>query len=238
MTTFGEIKDEVQWHIRQRTDIETFVERKINQAVIDVMLLVKPPEFFSTVTVTTTAGTPNYDLESSADTLAVIGVSITNTNISSNNRRLHRGHWDQFDDADQDFSTTGPNLGRPRRYFRYEDEIIFYDKVPDDNDGNDYSIRVRTLQRPTVMTADSDTFPLEIEWEEPVTLRAAYKLFTLTGDIERREETKSLFQESVAFVLDNSRDIETRYDRDASMQQGAHRQRPASGHMGGTGRTG
>jgi len=233
MATFGEIKNEVQWHIRQRTDMVTFLELKINQAVLDVMLLVKPPEFFSTVTIATVAGTPNYDLEASASTLAVLGVNIMNTNFSSNDRRLERGHWDQFDAGDQDFTTTGPNLGRPRKYFRYEDEIIFYNKVPDDNDGNNYSIRVRTLLRPTVMTSDSDTFPLELEWEEPVALRAAQKLFTLTGDIERRNETASLFQESVTFILDNSRDIEARNDRDAGLQQGAHRQRPASGHLSG-----
>lgn len=232
MTTFGEIKDEVQWHIRQRTDIETFVERKINQAVLDVMLQVKPPEFFSTVTISTVAGTASYDLEASQDTLAVLGVTLLDTNFTSNDRKLERGHWDQFDTMDQDF-TEDNNLGRPRKYFRYGDDIILYSKVPDDNDGNNYSVQVRTLQRPTVMTLDADTFPLELEWEEPVTLRSAYKLFTLTGDMERRQETMQLYQESITFVLDNSRDIETRNDRDATLQQGAHRQRPASGHISG-----
>lgn len=229
MTTFLELQNEVQFQVRQRTDMSTYVQDKINQAILDVMLLVKPPEFFSTVSITTTAGTPNYDIQASQDVLAIMGATITNTNIQSEDRRLFRGSWQEFDSMDQDFTTTGPNLGRPRKYFRYANEIILYNKVPDDNDSNDWTIRVRMLLRPTELTADADTFPLELEWEEPVVLRAAYKLLTMTGDRERAAEVKDLFQDSVAFVLDNSRNIENRTDRDATLAQGAHQQRPGSG---------
>jgi len=228
MTTFLQIQNEVQYHIRQRTDLITYVKSKINQAVLDVMLLVKPPEFFSTVTITTTTQTPDYDILATSDVLAVLGATLLNTNIDSNDRRLIRGNWREFDAMDQDF-TDSNNIGRPRKYFRYANEIILYNKVPDDNDGNNWSIQVRMLLRPTVLSADADTFPLNAEWEEPTVLRAAYKLFTLTGDRERREETMALFQESINFVLDNSKDIENREDRDARMIQGSHQHRPSSG---------
>lgn len=230
MTTFGELKSEVQYHIRQRSDLTSFVESKINEAVLDVMLQVKPPEFFSTTTIATTAGTPNYNLKASDDVLAILSVTFTNTNIASNDRRLRRGHWNEYDEMDQDFSASGPNRGRPRKYFRYANEILFYDDIPDDNDGNEYSIRVRCLERPTEMTSDSDTFPLALEWQEPTVLRAAFKLMTLTGDLDRRGVLLELYNQSISFVLDNLHSIENREDRDASMGAGTHLHRPSSGH--------
>jgi hypothetical protein len=225
MTTFLTLQNEVQYHIRQRGDLLTFVKDKLNSALLDVMLLVKPPEFQSTFAVTTTAGTSAYALGQASpdDVLAVTGVSIDVASVSTANRRLIRGTYEEFDEMD----TT--DTGQPRKWFRYANDLILYNRVPDNNGGSDYSVTVRILERPTTLSADSDVFPLAPEWEEPVVLRAVAKMFTLLGNQERKALTDTLFQESVGFVVDRIQSIENSNDGDAGMRQATHRVRPASG---------
>lgn len=225
MTTFLQLQQEVQYRVRQRADLSTFVKAKINEAMLDVMLLVEPPEFFSTQAITTAAGTVSYNLLASSSVLAVLGVTNTSTNVTLEDRRLLRGDWREFDDMDQDTSAER-NQGRPRKWFRYANTINFYDKIPDDNDGSNYSIRVRTLLRPTELSADADTFPLKLEWQEPVVLRATWKMFGLLGDEPRRVQTLQDFEASVQAVLTKIESIENRNDREASLTATSHRHRP------------
>lgn len=225
MTTFLQLQQEVQFRIRQRSDLTAFVKAKINESILDVMLLVEPPEFFSTLTITTTSGVVSYNLQASADTLAVLGVTNISTNLTIEDRRLTRGDWREFDDMDQDL-TAARNLGRPRKWFRYANTINFYDRVPDDNDGLNWNIRVRTLLRPTALSADADLFPLELEWQEPVVLRAAWKLFGILGDQARRDQTLLDFQTAVANILSKVQGIEDRNDREASLVAASHRHQP------------
>jgi hypothetical protein len=227
MTTFLELQDEVQFRIRQRADMTTFVKAKINESILDVMLLVEPPEFFSSQTVTTASGTASYNLQASNDVLAVVGVSNISTNITFEDRRLIRGDWREFDDMDQDF-TASRNLGRPRKWFRYTNSIFLYDKVADNNAGSNWSIRVRTLLRPTALSADADVFALELEWKEPVVLRAAEKLQGILGDAEAAALTNQQFIQSVGSVVDRIQAIENREDRDARMSLVTHGYRPTT----------
>lgn len=88
-----------------------------------------------------------------------------------------------------------------------------------------YTITVRHLERPTVMSADSDVFPLALEWEEAVILRAASKMFVLLGNQERKLLTDSLFQDSVGFVVDRVKSIENEADQDAGMRNATHTMR-------------
>lgn len=225
MTTFLTLQTEVQYQLRQRTDLLTFVKSKLNSALLDVMLLVKPPEFQSTTAITTSAGTAAYDLGGQAeDVLAVLGVSIDAASISREQRRLGRGTFEEYDEMDTS------KTGVPQKWFRYANDLVLYNKVPDNNDGSNYALTVRILERPTVMSANADVFPLQSEWEEPVVLRAISKMFTLMGDAGRKQLADSLFQESVGFVVDAVKNIENRHDHDAGMRQGTHRTRGTGRH--------
>lgn len=223
MTTFIELQDEVQWHIRHRRDLQGFVKSKINQAVLDVMRIVKPPEFLATTAITTSDGVSAYDLGSqSEDVLAVLGVAIDSTSVNVENRRLLRGRYEEYDEQDP------TNTGRPRKWFRYGNNLILYNRVPDDNDGDNYDLTVRILERPTALSADADVFPLQLELEELVVLRAASKMFTLLGNLERKQVSDDLFTESLNFIR-QIEDFENMADRDATMQAGTHRTHPSSG---------
>ena len=216
MTTFATLQDEVQYHIRQRPDLNSFVKSKLNEAILDVMLLVQPPEFQSTTPISTVANTSAYNLQASDDALAILGVRNGTTSVKAN-RRLVRGSYEEFDEMDQDTSVANVT-GQPTKWFRYANQIILYNKIPDAV----YSITVRILERPTTLSADADTFPLELEWQEPVVLRAASKIWALLGDQDRYGLTENLFQNSVGTVLEQIQSIEAAADHDQTMRADTH----------------
>ena len=216
MTTFAQLQDEVQFHIRQRPDLNSFVKNKINEAILDVMLLVKPPEFQSTTPISTVVNTSAYNLQATDDVLAILGVRNGTTSVKAN-RRLLRGSYEEFDEQDQDTSNASVT-GTPTKYFRYANQIIFYNKIPDAV----YSMTVRVLERPATLSLDADVFPLELEWQEPVVLRAAQKMWALKGDEARYALTGTLFQESVGTILETIQSIENINDHDAGMRASTH----------------
>ena len=217
MATFLAMQNEVQFHIRQRAGLLTSVRQKLNEALLEVMLLVKPPEFRETTPISTVAGTSAYNLTTQSNNiLAITGVTIDGT-ATVRPTRLTRGDFREFDEEHQIVSTRG----RPSKWFRYGQEIIFYNKVPDAV----FAITVRHLERPTVMTADADVFPLALEWEEPVVLRAVSKMFTLIGNPERKVLTDSLFNEGVGFLIDKVGAIENEADQEAGMRNATHTMR-------------
>ena len=214
MTTFLTMQTELQLHLRQRVGLTTSLKQKLNEAQLEVMLLVKPPEFFQTTTITTVAGTSAYDLTAQSNNiLAMLGVTIDGT-ATVKPTRLTKGDFREFDEQHQIASTRG----RPSKWFRYGQEIIFYNKVPDAV----YTITVRHLERPTVLSADADVFSLPLEWEEPVIMRAASKMFTLLGNPERKAMSDAIFNESVGFLIDKVGSIENAGDKDAGMRAGTH----------------
>ena len=216
MTTFAQLQDEVQYHIRQRPDLNSFVKSKLNEAVLDVMLLVRPPEFQSTTSISTVANTSAYNLQATDDVLAVLGVRNGTTTVKAN-RRLVRGSYEEFDEMNQDTAVDSVT-GQPTRWFRYANQIVLYNKIPDAV----YSITVRVLERPTALSADADAFPLELEWQEPVVLRAASKMWALIGDQDRYGLTENLFQNSIGFVLERIQIIEAEADHDQTMRADTH----------------
>lgn len=222
MTTFLTMQTELQLQLRQRVGLTTSVKQKLNEALLEVMLLVKPPEFFDKTDITTVAGTSAYDLTAqSKDILAIVGVTIP-TAGSVKPTRLEKGEYREFDEQHQTTATRG----RPHKWFRFGQEIILYNKIPDAV----YTVTVRHLERPTVMSADADVFPLALEWEEPVILRAASKMFTLLGNPERKAMADSLFNEAVGFLIDKVANIENANDKDAGMVGGTHSMRGGRGH--------
>lgn len=222
MTTFLTMQAELQLHLRQRTGLLTSVKQKLNEALLEVMLLVKPPEFFETTPITTVAGTSAYSLTGQTNNiLAVVGVTVDGT-ATVKPTRLTRGDYREFDEQHQTTTTRG----RPHKWFRFGQEIIFYDQVPDIV----YTVTVRHLERPTIMSADGDIFPLPLEWEEPTIMRAASKMFTLLGNPERKAMSDQLFNDAVGFIVDKVGNIENSGDKDAGMRGATHSMKNARGH--------
>ncbi len=224
MTTFLTMQTELQLHLRQLVGLTTSVKQKLNEALLEVMLLAKPPEFYDKTPITTVAGTSAYDLTAqSKDILAVVGVTVDGTSTVKPTR-LTKGDYREFDEQHQ----TTDTRGRPHKWFRFGQEIILYSKIPDAV----YTVTVRHLERPTVMSADADVFPLALEWEEPVILRAASKMFTLLGNPERKTLSDELFNDAVGFIIDKVGNIENSGDKDAGMRNATHSLKPGRAGSG------
>jgi hypothetical protein len=219
MATFSELQTEVQFQIGNRQDLNGFVQEKINIAILEVMMIAKPPEFFDTFDITTSDGVSAYDL-SSGSVLAVLGV--TNDDGANARKRLKRGTYQEFDEMDD--TDTGTQL----KWFRYGNELIVYNRVPDDNDGDNYSLTVRTLERPTILSSDSSTFPLGLEWEEPVILLAAAKMFALLNQKDASALKKGEFSDAVNALVVRYQEFEDEVDKDASMRASTHQMRPST----------
>jgi len=216
MATLSELRTEIFFHIGNRQDLSSYVDEKINIATLEVMLMVKPPEFYGTFDITTSDGTSAYDL-SAEDIVAVLGVKNT-----TDKERLTRGTYQEFDEMDE------TSTGKPKKWFRYGNEIVLYNKVPDDNDGDNYSITVRTFERPTVLTGDSDAFPLGLEWEEPVIFLAASKMLVLLNQKDAATLKKQEFADSVQSIVKRYQELEDEVDKDASMRASTHQIRPST----------
>jgi hypothetical protein len=219
MATLSEIRTEIFFHIGNRQDLTSFVDEKVNIAILDVMMMVKPPEFFDTFDITTSTGVSAYDLAAEG-IVAVLGV--VNTDAANARRRLKRGTYQEFDEMDPD------DTGEPKKYFRYGNEIILYNRVPDDNDGDNYSITVRTLERPTILSSDSATFPLGLEWEEPVIFLAASKMLVLLNQKDAATMKKQEFADSLSSIVKRYQELEDEVDKDASMRADTHQYRPST----------
>lgn len=216
MATLSELRTEIFFHIGNRQDLSSFVDEKINIATLEVMMMVKPPEFFDTFDITTSDGVSAYDL-SSEGIVAVLGVK-----NATDKERLIRGTFQELDEMDE--TTTG----KPKKWFRYGNEIVLYNRVPDDNSGDNYSITVRTFERPTVLTSDSDTFPLGLEWEESVIFLAASKMLVLLNQKDAATMKKQEFADSLASIVKRYQELEDEVDKDASMRLTTHQMRPST----------
>lgn len=206
--------------IGQRLDLNDFVKDKINRAILDVMLMVKPPEFFTTIDITGVAGQAAYQITSgSDDLLAVVGV--VNESELTKDRRLIRGSYREYDSMDTE---TASKRGNPRKWFRWGNYIYLYDRIPEGSE----DILVRGLERPTELDGDSDTFPLGIEWQEAVVLHATELMFTFLGDQAQRDLKRTEFLENIQFVIDNFKAIEDEFDHDAGMVASTHQYRSAN----------
>ncbi|MHA2066759.1 MAG: phage adaptor protein [Candidatus Thorarchaeota archaeon] len=216
MATLSSLRTEVQLEIGNRTHLNTYVDNALNRAIIEVVMLVRPPEQFTTFDITGVAGQANYDIKTTNRTLAIIGV-IDN----DNDRRIFRGSFQEYDEMDP------TSTGTPNRWFRYGNAIFLYNRIPEGSE----DITVRIIQRPAVLSSGSDTFPLNLEWEDAVIARASYKMLTLLGMRDRAMLKNEEFLQSAGVdvmpsVTKMVQDLENEYDTDARMRAGTHRHRP------------
>jgi hypothetical protein len=216
MATLSSLKTEVQFEIGNRLDLTTQVTSALNRAILEVVMLVRPPEQFTTFDITGVAGQANYDIKTTNRTLAIIGV-IDN----DNDRRMFRGSFQEYDEMDP------TSTGTPNKWFRYGNNIYLYNRVPEGSE----DITVRIIQRPVALSGDSDSFPLGLEWEDAVVARASFKMLTLLGMRDRATLKNDEFLQSagvdvVPSVTKMVQDLENEFDTDARMRAGSHHHRP------------
>jgi hypothetical protein len=171
MATLEDIKQLTIAHIGGRGNVDSLVESRVNRATLHVTVANMPHEMRADTTVTTSEGTPAYTLVSDCYAIREVRNDTDEVIISPGTLR--------------DYASSGwTTYGTPTLWIREGNQIVLYHSIPDDNGGDNYTIRYWYLKRPSYMDDTTDTFPLNYEWEEPVALLAASKVLSLLNEPE------------------------------------------------------
>lgn len=155
-STLATLRNRVRYRVGNKSGIDDQIDDNLNKAVLHFVRQVRPQEAVTSSTATTTtSGTAAYDLAS--DVLALMAVRDT-----TNDREILNGSLEHYNSFKQD-TTDSSTLGKPRRWVRITNQLVFYQKIPD----GAYGIKYWYLKRPTTMDS-SNNFPLNDEWEEAV----------------------------------------------------------------------
>src|SRR3990167_5209960 len=172
MATTAVLIDYVEKQIK-RNDLTDRVVEAINAANIDIALTIKPHELDDLQTITTAVTDDTYALDSDALSIEFVVVY----GISGNDvpQEIKEGSLRTFMMRNREDASNGV----PGRWFRRANNIHIYDNIPDDNSGDNYTIEVAYVKRPTVIAASSPATvsDLNTEWDDMVKLLAAGKMF-------------------------------------------------------------
>lgn len=187
MTEFADIKTLVVAHIGGNDRVESLVEGRINRAILDIVTTHMPHETRTSYTETTVAGTAAYTLQTDCYAIRMVRDDDNKVVIDPGTLR----HY-----ANSELDTTNGG-SYPTSWIREGNQLVLYNTVP----GGAYSITYYYLKRPTILTADADTFPLNYEWEEPVAALAASKLLVVLNEPERAGAKFAEYQAMVEMNL-------------------------------------
>lgn len=187
MISYVAMKTELKARLGNRQDLDTRMDRWLNQAFFEI--LVNPRfsffELDTTATFDTVAGTREYSLTGYTNLWFIADVR-----DMTNQHKLLRTHWSYMDKV-VDVS------GQPTRYYRYG-ESIFLDPIPDAI----YNVRIRYRRRPNDIGVMSDFEGLGTEWEEKIVTLAACKAFEALKMTQDAAMHKQLYEAMVATMSD------------------------------------
>jgi hypothetical protein len=174
--TLATIRSRVSFKVGGKSGIDSILNENINEAILQVIQVAKPQEMWEDDTFTTSSGQAEYTFS---------GISITNAmtvlfvrNVTEDYALQHTSYevWNRYK---QDTTSTS-RLGDPHLWTRYQNGVILFGRIPD---STSRTIQWIYLKRPTRLSADGDTFPLNDEWKRPVEeLAAALTLRDINSD--------------------------------------------------------
>jgi hypothetical protein len=154
------IRTQIQTEIGGRTDVDTVIDDQVNFAVEEIAAMYPWLEFNQSATTPTADGQFEYLLPTD---LFVLWSVKEETSL---NRRLEQKEIFSFDDFDE------TKTGTPGNWSQWGNSLIIFNAVPDDNDGSNYSLRIRYWKIPTDLSADGDEHLLASRLERGVRLKA------------------------------------------------------------------
>lgn len=173
MTTLATIRTRVKFQLGGRSNIDTRIDDNINAAIYQLIMEMKPQEMMTEVILkpNTSTATAEYAFNDSTATVWGNGQDTATEDIlairmvrdDTDDVEILRGGLVAYNRANQD-TTDSSNTGKPRKWTRRANTLILYDKLPDTSTR---TLTVTYLKRPTELSTDSDTFPLNREWEKP-----------------------------------------------------------------------
>jgi len=172
MATLAELLDEVKFNLGGKDDMDTRITKQINEAMLQLVVEVRPMEMQEVTTFSTAAGQFEYTIGPTGDIVVPLDNYYATLALfdTEDDQVIFAGSLENFN-LQRRTSTT--STGEPRKWFRYENSIYLYRQVPRDV----RSIEVRYLRRPPAMSALTDTFPLNDEWVNPVEHLATALMF-------------------------------------------------------------
>lgn len=201
MATLGDIRSRVKFEVGNYQGGDSRIDDAINDAIIEIALTWKPQELIATATGTTSNQTAEYTFSSTfsaTDVLAIRGVR-----NDTDDYRMKRGSLLEYLLVPRD-TNEGSNFGRPNKWTRRGNSLVLYSQIPD---STSRTIRIYYVQRPTALSADADTFPLNREWERPTILLASAYLWASLNNTEKSRWKNTQYEMSVA-RRDQPEDIE------------------------------
>jgi hypothetical protein len=166
MAALSDIRTDVKFMLGNRVGIDGQIDDNINMAIREIALTAKPQELWTFTTFTTSDATAEYAFSSMStpvtDLMAVLFVRDNTKDVA-----LKRGG---ISDYLNQKNSNSPPTGNPNRWTRFANTLVLYSEIPD---ATSRTMRMLYLQRPAALSADSDTFPLNVEWEQPAKLLAS-----------------------------------------------------------------
>lgn len=177
--TLATMRTKVKFECGNKNGIDQIIDDAVNDAIIEVVSSFQPQEMTASATGATVDQTSAYAFAgvfSASDLLAVIGVR-----NDTDDYRLKRGSLLEFLKARTDTSSAA-NFGRPNKWARQGNSLLLYSMIPG---ATIYTMRLYYVQRPAEITTDTAAFPLNREWERPVTLLAASYVWGSLNNVEK-----------------------------------------------------
>ena len=192
MATLLEVRTDVKFMVGNRNGIDSQIDDNINMAVREFALSIRPQELWASTTFTTVDATAEYAFSAMStpvtDLMAVMFIRDNTDDVP-----VKRGGLSDYLNNKID-TTKATNLGDPNRWTRFANTLVLYSKIPN---STARTMRMIYLQRPAALSADTDTFPLNAEWEQPVKLLASAYTWL---DLNNAEKAQLKFQAYDRFV--------------------------------------
>lgn len=188
MATLASMRALVKFQLGNKTGIDSIIDSNLNYAIIEYILTRRPQEAWTTDTLTLSSATAEYAFSSMSnaadDVLAVMFVRNQTEDV-----RIRRGSVGHYVLLKQD-TTVSSNLGQPNRWARVGNTLILYSLIPD---STSRTVKVWYLKRPTELSADADTFPLNYEHERPIAVLAAAYTWADMNNMEKFQVKYNLY---------------------------------------------
>jgi hypothetical protein len=179
MTLLSTIRTDVKFMVGNRNGIDDQIDDNINLAIREIALGTRPQELWVSTTFTTSSGVAEYPFATMStpvtDLMAVMFIRNSTADVT-----VKRGGLSDY--FNNKIVATGFPTGDPNRWTRFGNTLVLYSQIPD---GASRTMRMLYLQRPAALSADSDTFPLNAEWEQPVKLLASSYTWTDLNNTEK-----------------------------------------------------
>jgi hypothetical protein len=181
MTTLIDLRDEIKLTIG-RENLDSLIDRKINQAYVQLIFMLRIPDFLAVRVIPTVAATPNYALN--ADEFAPLSIR-----DKTNKRHPRPIEWLQYDELEDTLQ------GIPTTWCAYGNEILFH-PTPKDI----YQMRVRMLKRPAQLTVAAPTIVTIPEYDEALTLLSLYKVCVTINESDTAALAQKGFEDSLRLL--------------------------------------